>query len=201
MHILFDGTQCDFSANTLGEAVTRAVDHASTTGRVIIEVSVDGQAVDIDSGFQEDMTPTEVAFTSLTPDELLLATLDLGERAIESAQRNFDRAAELIQAGDSVQAHQELKQGIDLWKTVEETVFREVISEMPHQDQALDERIAELRTSLNSIMEAIAKNDLAALSDTLLYEFPQTSEGCTSLLKACSATITEAMTDKTEPNE
>ena len=198
MRILFDGTPCTFSADTIGEAVAQGTEHANSAGRVIIEISVDGQTLDIEDGIQEDAVAEEISFTSLTPDELLLATLELGERAIESAQENFNRAAQLIQSGDRAQAHLELKQGIDLWKTVEETVFREIIPEIPHQDKALGDRVSELRNSLDAIMTAIANNDVAALSDTLLYEFPRTSAGCASFLKQCSETVTQGILNDRE---
>jgi hypothetical protein len=198
-----DGTTCAFSARTIGEAIERATDHAQTIGRVLIEVDVDGRTLDADDLDEADslgVSPEEIAFTSLSPEELLLATLDLGEQAIESAQVSFKQAAELIQSGDTDRAFGELKQGIDLWKTVEETVFREAIPEVPGHEKALEERIAELRHSFDSIKRAIATSDLAALSDALLYEFPQTSSECASLLKECSETVTKGMKDDLESN-
>ena len=188
MRILLDGTPCELQVGSIRDAVEQVTEQALASGRVIIQVDVDGR----------EMDPGELAFSSLTPDELLLATFELGEQAIESAQTSFEQAATLIQSGEGEKALDELRKGIDLWKTVEETVLREAVPELEGQEAALEDRIEDLRASLNSIREAMMSRDMTALSDALLYEFPRTSAECSSFLKECSDSINTGRTGDQE---
>ena len=201
MRILLDGTPCELQVGSIRDAVEQVTEQALASGRVIIQVDVDGREMDLDElegGLDGMNLPGELAFSSLTPDELLLATFELGEQAIASAQTSFEQAATLIQSGEGEKALDELRKGIDLWKTVEETVLREAVPELEGQEAALEDRIEDLRASLNSIREAMMSRDMTALSDALLYEFPRTSAECSSFLKECSDSINTGRTGDQE---
>ena len=191
MRVLLDGTQCTFSADSIGAAIEQGVHEAQSHGRIVVQINVDDKPMELqqlqDEGFIQQ-TASEVSITSLTEQELLLSTLDLGQSAIEVAQGHFTKAAELIQSGKTPVAMNEMSQGIELWKTVEETVFREAVTKIDHPEvkKELGMHVESLRGALETIQKAITAKDLVSLGDTLLYEFPDTSRNWARFLGRCA---------------
>ena len=199
MRVLLDGTKCTFSADTIAKAIEQGVEQAHALGRVVVQVEVDAQPLELEQLQDQAYTSRaagEVCLTSLTEQELLLSSLDLGQNAIEVAQEHFTKAARLIQTGNTPEAMQEMSQAIDLWQTVEETVFREAVPQIrqPEIDRQLEIHIGNLRSALSTVQTAINAGDMESLGDILLYEFPDTSREWTRFLEGCAACLEGAST-------
>lgn len=172
------------------------MDQARDRGRVVVQIDVDGRPIAMDQlrdeGFLSEGAEL-VEVTSLTEREMLLAALELGRNAIEVSQVHFTRSAELIQAGDRPAALAELGTGIELWRTVEGTVFRDAVPKVPlaSLEARLETHLAELRTALETMSTAVGTGDLVALSDALMYEFPRTSATWTEFLGECMRSVEE----------
>ena len=196
MRILLDGTECPGAADSVGAAVELGMDEAREQGRVVVQIDVDGRTLAMeqlqDAGFLSGGAEL-VEVTSLTEREMLLAALELGRNAIEVSQVHFTRSAELIQAGDRPAALAELGTGIELWRTVEGTVFRDAVPKVPlaSLEARLETHLAELRTALETMSTAVGTGDLVALSDALMYEFPRTSATWTEFLGECIRSVEE----------
>ena len=201
MRILLDGTECAGAADSVGAAVGLGMDEARDRGRVVVQIDVDGRTLAIeqlhDAGFLSGGAEV-VEVTSLTEREMLLAALELGRNAIEVSQGHFTRSAELIQAGDQATALVELGNGIELWRTIEETVFRDAVPRVPlaSLEARLGTHLAELRTALETMSTAVGTGDLVALSDALMYEFPRTSATWTEFLGECMRSVEKHGTSK-----
>lgn len=199
MRVLLDGTKCTFSAETIATAIEQGVEQAHSLGRVVVQIEVDKQTMELEQLQDQNYTKqraSEVSLTSLTEHELLLSSLDLGQNAIEVAQEHFTRAAQLIQTGNTPLAMQEMSHGIELWQTVEETVFREAVPQIGHPDipSKLEIHISNLRTALSTVQSAINTGDMVSLGDILLYEFPDTSREWARFLESCAAYLNENAT-------
>ena len=201
MRILLDGTKCTFSAETIATAIEQGVEQAHSLGRVVVQIDVDDRTMELeqlrDSAFTSQGA-REISITSLTERELLLSSLDLGQSAIEVAQIHFTKAAQLIQSGNTQDAMKEMSEGIELWQTVEQTVFRETVPQIGHPDipEQLEAHVRTLRSALSTLQTAITGGDMVSLSDILLYEFPETSQEWARFLASCATQL--AGTDPSE---
>ncbi|HAW94915.1 MAG: hypothetical protein CMJ33_06250 [Phycisphaerae bacterium] len=197
MRILIDGQDSGLSAETIPEALKQGMDAVDSTGRIVVEIALDGSPLDaeqLESGAYETSAAETLSLMSLAPNELLLATFELGRNAIDAAQKHFHSAAEMIQAGDDAGAMNELHEGIELWCTIDQTVFREAVPKIAELggDQTpdgLERHVGELKDALESIKSAIESSDFAGLSDALMYEFPETSAGWSTFLGNCSQVV------------
>ena len=199
MRILLDGSHCkDLDATTVGEAIEAACNRAQQLGRVVIQVDVNQRTLEPDQLRDPETissTAEEVALTSLEPVGLLRQTLALGVDALQAANERFAMAAHAIQAGEAEKATTSLKEGIEFWQTVDEHVLREAVpmvqqlsTNAPPKSE-FDALVSELEDALGSIKQAISSGDLAALSDSLLYEFPDTSQRWVQFFEACTKAI------------
>ena len=197
MRILIDGQDSGLSAETIPEALKQGMDAVDSTGRIVVEIALDGSPLDaeqLESGAYETSAAETLSLMSLAPNELLLATFELGRNAIDAAQKHFHSAAEMIQAGDDAGAMNELHEGIELWCTIDQTVFREAVPKIAELggDQTpdgLERHVGELKDALESIKSAIESSDFAGLSDALMYEFPETSAGWSTFPGNCSQVV------------
>ena len=201
MRVLLDGTKCMFSADSIASAIEQGVEQAHAQGRIVVQIDVDHQPMELEQLQDEAFTARnaeEVSITSLTEAELLLSSLDLGRSAIEVAQEHFNKAAQMIQSGNTSPGMNEMSQGIDLWKTVEETVFREAVVQIRNSEIQLElnTHVENLRKALETIQTSINAGDLVSLGDSLLYEFPDTSREWSEFLGRCALLITEDATSK-----
>ena len=102
MRVLLDETPCDIQAKSIGEAIAAAADEAERTGRLVVEVRVDGTMLSEDD-LQADAKLAEMA------DEVQMLTTTLDQLLRET----FLQAAEAIAEVDTVQrtAAEALQQG------------------------------------------------------------------------------------------
>jgi hypothetical protein len=210
MRIILDGSQCEnLNPTTIAEAIEGGCERAHQLGRIVVQIDVDDHTMDaaelvdptITSG-----TAEAVALTSLEPSEVLVAALELGRNAIEAANEQFALAARSLQAGETVQATAPLQEGLELWQTLDEHVLREavptVLANAPGAptEEDFSRLVGELEKSLNTIKQAVASGDHTALSDSLLYEFPETTRSWIEFLTRCSDALSTREQETTEGN-
>jgi hypothetical protein len=210
MRITLDGSQCEnLNPTTIAEAIEGGCERAHQLGRVVVQIDVDDRTVDpSELGDPEFTTGTAdaVALTSLEPSEVLVVSLDLGRKAIEAANEQFGLAARALQAGDTAAATPLLQEGLELWQTLDEHVLREavptILANAPGAPttEVFGSLVGELETALKTIKQAIAAGDFTALSDCLLYEFPETTGRWNDFLTKCSEALGEGKSDTTEGN-
>lgn len=205
MRILLDGSHCeDLDATTIGEAIEAACERAQQLGRIVVQIAVNQRTVDAEALSDPNYigsTASEVALTSLEPKELLLKSLELGTDAVLAANERFEDAARSIQAGEPDKATTSLQEGIELWQTIDEHVLREAVpmvqavSTDAPPEREFKALVEQLEDALGSIKKAVRSGDLAALSDSLLYEFPETSQQWVHFFEACTKAVTSEVKD------
>ena len=202
MRITLDGSHCEnLNPATIGEAIESGVQRAHELGRVVVQIDVDERTLDAAELGDPSITAgtaEAVALTSLAPGEVLLASLELGRNAIEAANEQFALAAHALQGGEAENAVAPLQEGLELWQTLDQHVFREtvptVLSGTPGAPAEGDFNglVAELEQALQTIKQVLASGDLTALSDCLLYEFPQTTTRWDEFLTECTNALQSA---------
>ncbi len=208
MRITLDGSQCeDLNPTTVAEAIEGGCARAHQLGRIVVQIEVDDRTLDaaeLGDPIITAGTAEAVALTSMEPTEVLKATLDLGRNAVEAANEQFAEAARHLQAGETAQATAPLQEGLELWQTLDEHVLREavpaVLASGPNAptEEAFGRLVAELEIALKTIKQAVASGDLTALSDCLLYEFPETTKSWIEFLTRCSNALGTKEQETTE---
>ncbi|MBI1302664.1 MAG: hypothetical protein GC172_02595 [Phycisphaera sp.] len=195
MRILLDETETSLDARSIAEALSRAADEVARRGRMIVEVEVDGvrwSEEDLSSEDAIGRAAGELKLTSIHPAELLRETFVQAGTAVEEADAMQRESAEHLQAGKVGDAMANLATALALWGSVQTALSRGLeLKVLTHADSGdpidLDGAVAALDGQLRAVRDAVGAQDLAALGDCLLYEFPPVSARFASMLRSLAA--------------
>ena len=182
MHLLLDERPCEIEAASIGEAIAGAAALAEDRGRVIVEVTVDGDlwnegqltSVELCGGVAE-----EIRCVSADLKTLVCRTLADAADALVRADELQREAAELIQADQHPPAMERLGDALGIWLTVHEAVVKSAealeldLDAIRVADGPLRDCIDRLKGQLQALHGALQTHDQVAISDTLLYELPE----------------------------
>ena len=184
MKVLLDDMPCEVNATTVGEALDAASAVAEQRGRLIVDVSVDGTRwteSDLSSSDRTDAAAEVVHFTSAAPRELVRQTFADAADALTDADDLQRETAQLLQADHRTVSLDKLNEAISIWLQVQEAIVKG--SQLVGLDldavalpRPIGESISALNQRLEAVHGALARNDVIALADTLLYEFPEVVE-------------------------
>jgi len=184
MKVLLDDMPCEVNATTVGEALDAASAVAEQRGRLIVDVSVDGTRwteSDLSSPDCTDAAADVVHFTSAAPRELVRQTFADAADALTDADDLQRETAQLLQADHRTVSLEKLTEAISIWLQVQEAIVKG--SQLVGLDldavalpRPIGESINVLNQRLEAVHGALAGNDVIALADTLLYEFPEVVE-------------------------
>ncbi len=191
MQILIDDLPCDMDANTVGEAIEGAADLARDRGRLIVDVTVDGDRwteADLASTGRQAQTAQVIRFASAEPVELVRQTLEDAGNALTNADALQREAAELLQSDDAAVAMDKLGEAISIWLGVQKAIVSGAqlveldLDTMTVGGKPLPEAIARLADRLGAVRNGLKQRNAIDLADTLLYEFPPIVEEWRRLL-------------------
>lgn len=183
MRVVLDELQCDLNAASVSEAIVAAAALAENRGRIIVEIRIDGEphpAANLDEIDRIASSATEVRLTSADPTDVVCQALHEASLSLTDVQHLQQSAAQLIQAGQMVQAMEQLGQAISIWINVQQAVVMGVeLAELDlnqllwgGRDKPIGVLIEELADQLRIMREALESQDIGRLSDTLMYELP-----------------------------
>ncbi len=191
MQILIDDLPCDMDANTVGEAIEGAAELARDRGRLIVDVTVDGDRwtqADLASTRRHAQTAQVVRFSSAEPVELVRHTFADALDALAEADELQREAAELLQSDRGTVAMDKLGEAVSIWLCVQEAIMNGTklvgldLDTVTIGGKPLPEAIARLSDHLNAIRTGLKQSNMIELADTLLYEFPPIVEEWRRLL-------------------
>ncbi len=180
MAIYVDDIAVDWPGERLGELLATASDRIEPSGRIIVEVVVDGQAIVGDELVErrdETVTDREVRLVTADPTELTLTTLNEVRGGLQSIRDEQERAAELFQKDQSAEALKLVGNVLQSWLHVQEAVLHSARLAQIDLD-ALDVDGIPVREMTDSLLrqfeqfkEQLTHNDLFAIADALAYEW------------------------------
>ena len=205
MRILLDDHETTLKADTVGGALQEAATLVEKSGRLIVEVEVDGI-----SWCEEDLASTEhiqrgaseIRLSTAHPAELLRDTFANAAEAVLNADDMQRNAAKLLQANRETEGMQALLESLAIWGSVQTAISRGLELGVISRDQVraagidIDGAIAELDTRLRSLREAMKSSDTTAVSDCLLYEFPATTKVFAQMLAAVAGEVGKIVSAK-----
>ncbi len=199
MPVYLDQQPVDLTAPTLGQLLAAAREHlAGDSGRVVVEVVVDGQPIpeaELDQRLTDPLDQQEVRFATADPKALAVETLQQVQTRLLEGEQLQQEAADLLQRDQTQPALQKVGQSIEAWLQVQQAVLQSTVLLGIDLDQLdIDGQPAHALTThaveqLQDIKTFIQANDTVALADALQYEWPETTEKWNRLIDTLITTI------------
>jgi hypothetical protein len=154
------------------------------SGRVVVEVKVDGQAI-TGPALDEDQptaSTSDIRVYSAKPSELVVGILEDVRTQLSASQEMQQKAAEHLQQDDPAMAMGLVKESINGWLQAQQAVGQSAqllqldLEAIKVDDQPVIERMNELIASLNELKDILGAGDFVALADALQYEWPEITE-------------------------
>ncbi|MEM6259246.1 MAG: hypothetical protein AAGI37_13260 [Planctomycetota bacterium] len=184
MPIHIDDQPSTLTAGSMRELLAAVSESLAPTGRVVVEVKVDGESVT--GPALDDDQPTaegsDIRVYSAKPSELVVGILEDVRSQLAASQQQQQQAAELLQQDDPAKAMDLVKQSIDGWLQAQQAVGQSAqllqldLQAIRVEDQPVIERMNELITALTELKDIVVANDFVALADALQYEWPDITD-------------------------
>jgi len=192
MHIWIDNTQLT-DAPDLNTALEQARVHAESTGRLIIDILVDGQPAP-DEIFDDEPQGlgdiNELRFTTADTNELVIETAQTAIDSIDLLKADQEEGAKLIRAGDITDSMETLRSVLEGWQAVRDIVDQ--IAQLTEIDiptlqvghEKGSEIIESLSKSLAEVRETLQNEDWSSLGDVIEYDLNELAVKWSALLSA-----------------
>lgn len=193
MRILLDDKETAIKAATVGDGLEKASVLAQERGRLIVEVEVDGI-----HWTEEDLAApdgaarpfTELKLLTAHPGELLQETFAQAADAVSQLDQLQRDCADLLQKGDNRPGFDKLLEVLAVWAAVQTALSRGlslgVLSPQAVAETGIDfdGAVRSLDARLRTLHQAMGAQDIVAICDELVYEFPPVAETFVELLSA-----------------
>lgn len=176
---------------TLGELIEQARGRVMESGRLIVEVRLDGEPVG-EERFEEAMgraiEAEEVQLVTADARELTRQTLDDVKQSLGSAREAQQEAAQSLSADEPSAALERVREALQVWGHAQSAVqqvaqlFQLPLDEMTVGGRSLHAVAEELAEQLNQVREQLAANDWLGLADTLGHELDRTVDTWSELM-------------------
>jgi len=208
MRIYLDDCQTNIDAKDVAEGLAAAARVVEGNGRMIVDVQVDGVAwseEDLANGEFTARSAGELRLATAHPATLLRDTMMHAADAVLNAEEIQRNAAKLMQSDRFGEGLQSLLEALAVWGSVQTAVSRGLSLGIVSREALvrrgidLDGAIVALDGRLRTLRDAMLAQDRTAISDCLMYEFPETSKRFATMLAALAqelASIEAQATDK-----
>jgi hypothetical protein len=203
MQVLLDDTLLMGIYDNVAEAITAGRAQAEQQGRVIVDVVLDGTAVDENElekvcAGEIDAEPEEVRLHTADPLELTTVVLQQAEETLQQAVRLQGEVGELLQTGEQEEAMQKLTTPMELWGQVYQAVVQSALllnidfGKLEVGGESADRIVTGLAEQLRQVRDALVNEDQVALADELSYELSDTAGRWEGLIRVLSDEIAAA---------
>ncbi|MDH3583494.1 MAG: hypothetical protein OER86_04695, partial [Phycisphaerae bacterium] len=181
--VYIDDTPFPTDATDLAGIIRSARPKVDPTGRLIVEVRLDGDVVeadDLDEVQNRPLDAEEVQLVTAEPYALARTALLEVQDTLPAAREAQQEAAELLTADDTETALQHVQVALGVWQQAQMSVQNATgLLEMPLDDITVDDQavsriIEQLAEQLRQLREQLLASDWLGLADTLGYELEET---------------------------
>lgn len=186
MPVLIDDQPVPLAGQSLRELLASANSHLAESGRVVVEVKLDGQPVTGDALESDTPTPdqSEVRVYTAEPAALAAGILEQVREQLHAASKMQQEAADLLQEDEASQALELVRGSIDGWLQAQQAVTQTAallnidlsLVQVESEDDTVVMRMQELIQRLVELKDLVQANDFVSLADALAYEWPQVTE-------------------------
>jgi hypothetical protein len=174
MDIYLDNQPLTCDENTLGGLLSEARQKLGDSERVIVEIRLDGQALDAAAlDEQQVIEAEEVQFVTANPRELTVSTLQQVRNALDNARDAQSEAASLLRADQANDALDQIRDLLTVWQQAQQSVLHSAqlldipLNEMEANGRPVAEVVDELSEMLSELRTQLTSNDWLGVADTL----------------------------------
>ncbi|MEX1016914.1 MAG: hypothetical protein WDZ31_09215 [Phycisphaeraceae bacterium] len=180
MAIFLDDEPAELGGNDLAAVLVAARDQAQREGRVVVEVQVDGEAVNakqLDQAGDIAVAEREVRLYSADPRELARTTLEQIRPRLAEVKQTQARAAEHLQKDEGAEAMTGVREMIETWLQTQQAVLHTAVllgidlNTLSVDGEPFEQITSELLAKLQEVKALLETHDTVGLADTLLYEW------------------------------
>ena len=199
MRVLLDGETISSHGQSLAAAMEAGRVAAEASGRVIIEVLLNGEPVqggDLERPSPEDAGNAEVRMTSSDPLELVRVSLLEAADTLESTRAAHSALAEEIQTGIGATTLEALAGTLSTWQAAQDVLLqgwallgRDPMTLTPPADAGADTvsgMVERLVGELRAIKRGLEDRDMTAVADSVGYELEPMTAQWASLLRTAA---------------
>jgi len=182
MTIYLDDDPTDLAGPDLGSVLDAASQRLTNTGRIVVQVHVDGhplQSNQIEQKISDPMGDTDVHLYSADTTQLALSTLQDTRTQLAQTQTQMIDAAQALNQDDPPKAMKLLSHIIVAWQQTQQAVTHSAsllsiqLDDLVIDDQPFNTIANALIQQLKTVRQMITVTDTVGLADTLAYEWPQ----------------------------
>lgn len=183
MAIYLDDQPVQLDGTDLESVLSAATVHLADTGRIVVEVQVDGKPLfedALDEQYNAALNDSEVRLYSANPQELAVIALQQIKEKLEDARQAQSQAATHLQEDRQDLALPQVVRVIEVWQQTQQAVLQSAqLLGIGLDDRMVDGRsvpsmtsdLLEQVTGLRTLLEA---GDTVGLADAMAYEWPET---------------------------
>lgn len=197
MRVYIDETELESNAS-IAEALDAARDHAESTGRLIVDIHADGEAINdelLDNPPSDNAGISELRLTTTDPVAFLMETFASARESLALVREDQSTAADLLRTGELEPAVESLNAILTGWQAVGDVVAQS--AELAEIDlntfefggtnasttiEKLSETLFEIRTNLTH-------QDWSALGDAIEYDLDELANQWDTLLGALAQRV------------
>ncbi len=200
MRVFLDELDTGLSPANIADALAEAARLAEASERLVIDVSIDGvhwEEEDFDSPTLTARGASEVRLVTACRKELLRDIFLHAAEAVLNADEQQRAAAKLLQEDRAKDAYPALLEALNTWSQVQSAMAQGLSLGIVTRERAqaeghsIDTAIQSLDAHLQTLKLAMSRQDHVAVSDCLLYEFPQTTRIFATMLAAFAKLSTQ----------
>jgi len=198
MPTFLDDAPFTTDAATLDGVLDAAQQDVQANGRLIVEVSLDGQPLvgdDLEARRTQPIDDAEVRLYTADGAQIAAEALREVRQSIDQIDQLHDRAAEQLQRGDQAEGMQTVGQVIELWLGVQRAVGQSAqvaginLDGFEFGDTSAKALFAGLLERLQELKALIEANDTVALADALAYEWNEITGPWAELVDTLTARV------------
>lgn len=183
MPVYLDDETVRLDGKNLGGILTAAQRRIDSSGRVIVEVQLDGRSLvgdELVTKQQESIADGELRLYTADPKILSIGVLEQARLALDQARQCQENAAERFQQDQPVEAMEQITLALDIWQQTQQAVLQSAqlfglpLDDVRFDAQPLSSMTDALIEQLKVLRNLLIANDSVALADALGYEWPDT---------------------------
>ena len=200
MSIYLDDDPVEFAGGDLAAVLEQAREALVGSGRMVVEVRLDGQVLNPNELDAEQHTPvgdTECRLYTADPRQLAVETLQQIAQRLNDAGQAQAEAAELLQQDRTADAMKHVTAANEAAQQTQQAVLHSAtivgvdLDGRSVDGQPVSQIVGLLLEQLKELRDLLAAGDTVALADALAYEWPQTIERWQALIGEMVGWVTE----------
>jgi len=193
MSVFVDDQPTALAEPTLDALLAAARQHLDGSGRVVVEVMIEGEALSGEALEQPEQVTTEgkeVRLYTADPRRLAVETLGQVRARLEDAGQIHEDAAEHLQQDQPKEGMQKVAQVVEIWMQTQQAVQHSAtllgfdLDSLEVEGVTMSELTNNLAEQLRGLKDMLNEGDTVALADALAYEWPETVQRWTALVQA-----------------